>query len=531
MTTERQTKLITLGTLCFALFMVMLDSTVVNLAMPTIQRKLGASLAELQWIIDAYILVLASLLLTGGTLGDMFGRRKAFLGGLVLFTGGSLFCALSPSTEMLIGARALQGIGAAIMMPSTLSVLTNTFPDPKERAQAIGAWAGISGIAMAIGPLIGGAMVDSLGWQSIFLINVPIGLIALVVAWRFVPESADRAGRSLDLPGQVSAAVGLAALTYAFIEANSYGWTSARILTCFVVAALALSLFGFIELRSKSPMLQLGFFRNATFCGANLVGVIISFGFFGVIFFLSLFMQEVQGYSPVRAGLLQLPCTLAIAVTAVASGRIVGRVGSRLPMSLGLGMLGAGLLFLTALEPTTPYSSWWYWLVLIGLGMGLIMSPMTSAIMSTVPAARAGMASATANTLRQVGSVFGIAVLGNILTRRFTGQLSSALAAYHLPANVAKTIMGVASQGRQAMPTTMPPGVDAAAIGRTIGLSFTSGVHLALWVSGLLLLAGVPVALFMIRGTTPEAAPRVAEVATAERVHPSSQPLTGVDHE
>jgi EmrB/QacA subfamily drug resistance transporter len=511
-TTQRQTKLITLGTLCFALFMVMLDSTVVNLAMPTIQRKLGASLTELQWIVDAYILLLASLLLTGGTLGDMFGRKRAFLGGLVLFTGGSLLCALSPSTGLLIAARAFQGVGAAIMMPSTLSILTNTFPDPKERAQAIGAWAGISGLALAIGPLVGGAMVDNLGWQSIFLINVPIGLIALAVAWRFVPESSDRAGRSLDLPGQAAAIIGLATLTYAFIEANTYGWTSARILTCFAVAAVALSLFALIELRSQSPMLQLGFFRNTTFLGANLVGVIISFGFFGVIFFLSLFMQEVQGYSPMRAGLLQLPCTLAIAITAVASGGIVGRVGSRLPMTFGLGMLGAGLLFLTALQPTSPYSSWWYWMVLIGLGMGLIMSPMTSAIMSTVPAARAGMASATANTLRQVGSVFGIAVLGDIVTHRFTGQLGSALSTYHLPPSVARTIMGVASQGRQAMTAKLPAGVDPVAVGRTIGLSFTSGVHLALWVSGLLLLAGVPIALFMVRGTTPEAALRLAEV-------------------
>jgi EmrB/QacA subfamily drug resistance transporter len=514
-TTPRQTKLITLGTLCFALFMVMLDSTVVNLAMPTIQRKLGASLTELQWIVDAYILLLASLLLTGGTLGDMFGRKKAFLGGLVVFTGGSLFCALSPSTGVLIAARALQGIGAAIMMPSTLSILTNTFPDPKERAQAIGAWAGISGLALAIGPLIGGAMVDSLGWQSIFLINVPIGLIALAVALRFVPESADRAGRSLDLPGQASAAIGLGALTYAFIEANTYGWASARILTCFAVAAVALSLFAVIELRSKSPMLQFSFFRNSTFCGANLVGVIISFGFFGVIFFLSLFLQEVQGYSPIRAGVLQLPCTLSIVVTAVASGRIVGRVGSRLPMTFGLAMLGAGLLFLTTLQPTSPYSSWWYYLVLIGLGMGLIMSPMTSAIMSTVPAARAGMASATSNTLRQVGSVFGIAVLGNLVTHRFTSDLSSALHAYHLPADVTKAIMAVASQGRQAMPTGTLPGVDAAAIGHTIGVSFTSGLHLALWVSGLLLLlAGVPVAWLMIRGSAPQTAPQAAGVET-----------------
>jgi predicted MFS family arabinose efflux permease len=280
------------------------------------------------------------------------------------------------------------------------------------------------------------------------------------------------------------------------------------------VAAITLVLFAVAELRSKSPMLQLGFFRNATFLGANMVGIVISFGFFGVIFFLSLFLQEVQGYSPIRAGLLQLPCTLAIAVTAVVSGRVVARVGSRAPMTIGLALLGASLLGLTMLQPTTPYSSWWYWLVVTGVGMGLIMSPMTSAIMGSVPAARAGMASATSNTLRQVGSVFGIAVLGNLVTRRFTGRLSDALSSYHLPPGVTKAIMSVASQGRQAMPAKMPPGADAAAIGRTIGLSFTSGIHLALWVSGLLLFTGIPFALVMVRGTprpAPEVLPAVSE--------------------
>ena len=212
---------------------------------------------------------------------------------------------LAPSTSVLIAARLLQGVGGAVMMPSTLSILTNTFPDARERARAIGLWAGISGLAMAIGPLVGGTMVDRLGWQSIFWINLPIGIIALVLAARFVPESSDRAGRTLDIPGQITAIVGLATLTYAFIEANTYGWTSARILSCFIVAALSLSLFLFIEVRGTSPMLQLKFFRNWTFSGANLVGVIVSFAFFGVIFFLSLFLQNVQGYSPAKSGVLE----------------------------------------------------------------------------------------------------------------------------------------------------------------------------------------------------------------------------------
>ena len=235
---DRRTKLFTLGATCFGLFMVMLDNTVVNLALPTIQRELGSGLTELQWIVDAFVLFLAAFMLTGGTLGDLYGRKRAFISGLVIFTAASLLCALSPSVEILIAGRALQGLGAAIMLPSTLSILTNTFTDPKERAQAIGIWAGVSGIALAVGPAVGGIMVDSWGWQSIFYLNVPIGIVAMAIAIRLVRESKNPEGRSLDIPGQVLAIVGLGALTFAFIEANNYGWRSATIITLFVVAAL-----------------------------------------------------------------------------------------------------------------------------------------------------------------------------------------------------------------------------------------------------------------------------------------------------
>ncbi len=503
MTDLTRIKRITLGTMCFALFMVMLDSTVVNLALPTIQRELHASMSELQWIVDAFVLALASLLLTGGTLGDMYGRRRAFVIGVALFTGGSVACALAPSTSVLIGARLLQGVGGAMMMPSTLSILTNTFPDARERARAIGIWAGVSGLSLAIGPLVGGWLVDNFGWQSIFWINVPIGLVAIALAVRFVPESSDRAGRGLDLAGQITAIVGLAALTYAFIEANTYGWTSARILASFIAAGVSLTLFLVIEVRGKTPLLQLKFFRNWTFSGANLVGIIVSFGFFSVVFFLSLFMQNVQGYSPTEAGALQLPSTLGVMAAAIISGRIVGRIGSRLPITLGLVMAGAGLLFLTGVQADTSYSAFWYWLLLMGLGIGLIMSPMTSAIMGTVPPARAGMASATSNTMRQVGSVFGIAVLGNVVTHVFTNDLRTSLTAFKLPPAVAAKILAVAGQGREAVSNRSIPGVDMAALGQAIGQSFTNGVHVAMWVSGILLLCGAPIAYLTVRYTAP----------------------------
>jgi len=503
---DRRKKRLTLACMCFALFMVMLDSTVVNLALPTIQKPapvgLGAGLTGLQWIVDAFVLALASLLLTGGTLGDLFGRRKAFIGGLALFTGGSVLCALAPSTSFLIAARTVQGVGGAFMLPSTLSILTNTFPDARERARAIGMWAGISGLALAIGPLIGGTLVDRFNWQSIFWINVPVGVVALTMALLYVPESSDRAGRNLDLPGQVTAVIGLVALTYAFIEANTYGWTSARILVSFAIAAVTLTAFILIELRGRTPLLQLKFFRNGTFSGANMVGVIVSFAFFGVIFFLSLFMQEVQGYSPTQAGALQLPATLGIMISAILSGRIVGRIGARLPITIGLLMTGSALLALTSVQPDTGYASFWYWLLLMGFGNGLIMSPMTTAIMGTVPAARAGMASATSNTMRQVGSVFGVAVLGNLLWRPVTRHVLLTLHGLRLPAAMTATIVASVKAGGDAALTRMPAAIRQA-VATAFGAGFTSGLHRTLWVSSVMLFVAAPIAFVTIRRTAP----------------------------
>jgi len=316
---DRRVKLFTLGAMCFGLFMVMLDNTVVNLALPTIQRTLGSGLSGLQWIVDAFTLLLASLMLTGGTLGDLYGRKRAFMSGVAIFTAGSLFCALSPSVSVLIAGRAVQGIGAAAMMPVTLAIITNTFHDPTERAQAIGIWAGVSGTALALGPVIGGVMVDALGWQSIFYLNVPIGIIALVLTSRVVRESKNPEGRSLDIPGQLLAIVGLASLTYGFIEANTYGWGSTRLVTMFVVAGVTLTAFTLVELRTRSPMLDLSFFRNRTFFGANLVGLLVSFGFFSILFFLALFMQNVLGYTAAQAGVRQVPTTVAVMITSIVS--------------------------------------------------------------------------------------------------------------------------------------------------------------------------------------------------------------------
>jgi EmrB/QacA subfamily drug resistance transporter len=511
---NRRTKLLTVGAMCFGLFMVMLDNTVVNLALPTLQRELGADISGLQWIMDAFTLLVAALMLTGGTLGDLYGRKRAFMIGVAVFTAGSLLCALSPSVAMLIAGRAVQGVGAAIMMPSSLAILTHTFQDPKERAQAIGIWAGVSGISLAVGPAVGGVMVDAFGWESIFYLNVPIGLLALAICAGPVPESKSPEGRGLDIPGQILAIIGLGALTYAFIEANTYGWGSALIVGLFAVAAVTLVAFGFWERRTKSPILQLAFFKNITFSGANLVALLVSFGFIGMLMFLALFMQNVQGFTATGAGVRQLPATLAVMVFAVLSGRVVGRIGARVPVTLGMILIGGATLGFLGVQSATPYSHYWWVLAILGIGTGLVMSPITTAVMSTVPVARAGMASATQNTMRQVGGVLGIAVLGSIVTSGLSSTLATSLKTLNLPPGVAEKVAEMAQGGQNASTLPSIPGLDVSAIEMAVKDSFTAGLHHAVWVAGLVLLVGAVFSAVMIRDTSPKA--QLARQATAE---------------
>ena len=504
---NRRTKLLTLGAICFGLFMVMLDNTVVNLALPTISKELTAGLNELQWIVDAFILPLAALMLTGGTLGDLYGRKRMFLTGVGVFTAASLLCALSPSVHVLIGARALQGVGAAIMMPATLAILTHTFTDPRERAQAIGIWAGVSGIALALGPALGGIMVDGWGWQSIFYINVPIGVIAFVLTIIVVTESKSPEGRNLDIPGQILAVAGLAALTYGFIEANTYGWRSATIISLLAGGIVVLFFFWLWERQAKSPMLQFAFFRNITFLGANLVGLTVSFGFFGVILFMSLFMQQVQGFSATGAGLRMLAATLAVMVAAVVSGRVVARVGARIPIAIGMLLIAGAFLGFVGVQAETSYSHYWWLLTIMGIGLGLVMSPMTTAVMSTVPQARAGMASATLNTTRQVGGVFGIAVIGAIVTSIYIPKFTAALDALHLSPSVTQAVLEMAQQRGTPDPSQLAAaeaaGVPVNDILRALRETFTAGIHRGLLYAAAVVLVGAVVGAIMIRGTAP----------------------------
>jgi EmrB/QacA subfamily drug resistance transporter len=420
--TEANRKWWTLAAVSLGLFMIMLDNTVVNVALPSIQRDLGARLSELEWIVSGYALAFAALLLTGGKLADLLGRRLVYVAGLVVFAGSSLACALAPSAGFLIGARAVQGVGGALMSPATLSIITATFP-PRQRGTAIGIWVGVSASALAIGPLVGGLLTEHAGWSSIFYVNVPIGALAVIVSYLLIDESRDSSHEQrLDVPGLVTSALGLFALTYALIEGNSRGWTSGVILGAFVLAAAALAAFALLELRQRLPMLDLSLFRSGTFTGANTVVLLVTLAMFGVFFFLSLYMQNVLGYSAVQAGAAFLPMTLLVTVVAPLAGTLSDRLGSRALMTAGMAVVGTQLLYFSTLGEHASYWKLVPGMLLGGIGVPSVMTPASAAALSGVPNDKAGVGSAVLNSSRQVGGSIGIALMGAIMAHEIAGR-------------------------------------------------------------------------------------------------------------
>ena len=405
----------TLAAVAFGLFMIMLDNTIVNVALPSIERDLHVSISELEWIVTAYALTFAALLITGGKLGDLYGRKLIFVVGIGIFTASSLACGLAPNAGVLIGARMVQGVGAALMNPASLSIITATFP-PRERGQAIGIWAGVSAMALAIGPLVGGVIVENLNWNWIFFINVPVGIVGIVVSWLVIKESRDMSHeQSVDLPGLVTSSLGLFALTYALIEGNSHGWTSPEILSLFAAAAVLLVAFVVVEHRQRLPMLDLDLFKIGSFTGANIVAMLVSLGMFGVFFFVSLYVQNILGYSPTQAGALFLPMTILIIIVAPIAGRLSDRIGSRWLMGAGMIIVGISLLLY---QRVGLHSDVWTLLpsmLLGGVGMAMTMSPMTAAAMGSVPVDKAGVGSGVLNSFRQMGGSLGIALMGAIV--------------------------------------------------------------------------------------------------------------------
>ncbi|HEV8687396.1 MAG TPA: MFS transporter [Gaiellaceae bacterium] len=413
--TSQNRKWWTLGAVAFGLFMIMLDNTVVNVALPSIQRDLGVTLSDLEWIVTGYALSFAALMLTGGKLADLFGRRLIFVLGIAVFTFSSLMCGLADSGNELIAWRIIQGIGAALMNPATLAIISATFP-PQQRGMAIGIWVGVSAMALAIGPLVGGLLTEHIGWSWIFFVNVPVGVLGTVASFLLIDESRDDSHEQRpDIPGLLTSGLGLFSLTYGLIEANNYGWTSGRILGAFALAAVLLAAFVVLELHQRLPMMDLTLFKNGTFAGANLAMLLVALAMFGVFFFVSLYMQNILGFSAVQAGAAFLPMTLLITIVAPIAGKLSDRFGSRWLITAGLTLLSIQLFYYSGLGKDATFWDLLPALIVGGVGMSLAMTPTAAAVIRAVPTAKAGVGSATLNSMRQVGGALGIALMGAIM--------------------------------------------------------------------------------------------------------------------
>ncbi len=496
--TDSNRKWWTLGAMCFALFMVMLDNTVVNVALPSIQRDLHASISSLEWTINGYTLTFAVLIATGGRLGDIFGRRLMFLAGVIIFATTSATAGFAQDSTMLVASRAIQGVGAALMMPATLSIITNAFP-AAERGKAIGTWAGASALALSIGPVVGGALTEYVSWRAIFFINLPVAVAAIVATVFAVSESRDESiGRKVDYPGVAVLTGSLTAIVLALIEGNKWGWTSPTILALLVGGAIGLAAFVAIELRVSAPMVEFGLFRTRQFIGSNLVAFIITFAMMGTFFFMALYMQDILGYSALEAGIRFLPTTMVIAVIAPLSGRLADRLGPGTPMSGGLVVLAVSMFMFAGIDSGTTYSSLIVPFTLMGVGIALVMSPMSTAAMNAVSVQKSGVASGILQMSRMIGASVGIAATGAI----FQSQLGSGFD----PAQLA----------------TAPEQARA---------TFVDALASAMLLSALVVVLGLVVALTLVRGArakrvdapgaASESAKALPEVAVAEEARRS----------
>lgn len=488
----------TLIVVCVAIFMLLLDITVVNVALPKIAHGLKASFSDIQWVVDAYALTLASLLLTAGSLADLMGRRLLFAIGLGLFAATSLLCALAPTALFLILARGGQGIGGAIMFSTSLALLAQEFHG-RERGTAFGIWGATTGAAVAIGPLVGGVLTDTLGWQSIFFVNVPIGLAGAALTLARVRESRDPEGRKIDWAGTVTFTAALFALVLALILGDDHGWGSAEIVSLFAAAAVLLALFVLSQVVQEEPMFDLTLFRNPTFDGAALVAFGIASSMFAMFLYLALYMQTVLNLSPLETGLRFLPVSALSFFVAALSGNLSARVPVRLLLSIGLGLVGLGLLLMRGLNAGSHWTALLAGFIVAGAGVGFVNPPLASTAIGVVPPQRSGMASGINNTFRQVGIATGIAALGAIFQSSLTTQLAPKLTGTPLSGHVTQIAHAVAAVGAGEVLGSTPPSERARAT-LVIHSAFAHSMNDILLVAGLIALAGAVLALFMIRG-------------------------------
>jgi DHA2 family multidrug resistance protein-like MFS transporter len=489
---------IALAFMAISLLIISLDNTVLSLALPSIAEGLGASASQLQWIVDAYILVIAGLLLTMGYIGDRLGRKPVLMAGLVIFAAFSLGAALSNSTGMLIGMRAMMGIGAAIIMPATLSILTATFRDPRERAQAIALWAATFALGMGIGPLIGGWLLENFSWHSVFYINIPVIAVGLVGGGYYIENSKTEHPRRLDIPGAVLSIAGLFALVYAIIQAGMEGWTATHVLYAFGAAAVLLAAFILWELKSRNAMLPLYFFKNMSFTGANVALTLVSFGLMGAFFFLGQFLQSVQGYTPFQAGLRLLPMAVVSFISAAGSAKVAERLGTKLTVAIGIFIAAIGFFYLTRIAAVdASYLSIAIAMSITSLGMGLTMSPATNSVMGSIPVSQSGIGSAMNNTTRQVGAALGVAILGSILNATYLAWIDAVSWPAQLPAEAMEAIRN-SIQGAHIVAQQVPVPQLAQMIIDQSNEAFTAGSADALLVATVILAITAVITLIIL---------------------------------
>lgn len=520
-----QRRWLILGVLCFSLLVIVLDNSILNVAIPTIIKELGATNSQLQWIIDSYTLVFAGLLLTAGSLGDRYGRRGALQAGFAVFGIGSVLSALTTSADQLIATRAFMGIGGALIMPATLSIITNVFP-AEERGKAIGAWAGVAGLGGALGPLTGGYLVEHFYFGSVFLVNIPIVIIGVVAGFFLIPTSKDPSAPKLDLPGAVMSIVGLVALLYGLIEAPIEGWGAPKILASFGIGLALLVAFILWERHTDHPMLDVRFFANPRFSAASGSITLVFFAMFGSMFLLTQYLQFVLNLSPFETGVRMLPFAATMFFVAPTSAKITQKIGTKAVVSIGLGTVTLGLLSMTGLQVASTYGDVIWRLMMIAFGMALVMAPATESVMGSLPLAKAGVGSAVNDTTRQIGGALGVAVIGSVLSSIYGGAVRDAFVGTSAPADAVDAASnslggayGVAARLQEAGQ------IDTA--GHVLSVanqSFVDALHTGALVAALATFAGVVTALLFL----PSRARRDDEVEQAQEFAEEHPELAGV---
>ncbi len=516
LTVFRDRPIAALTTICLSVFVISVDATIVNVALPTLSRELNADTAQLQWIVDAYTLVMAGLLLSVGSLSDRYGRRGWLSGGLAVFAMTSVLAAQSNSSEALIAARAAMGVGAAVIFPTTLALITNIFTDPVPRAKAIGVWAAMVGVGVAVGPMSGGWLLEHFSWGSIFLVNVPIATVAIVGGMLFVPTSRDPSAPRVDMPGLIMSSVGVTALIYTVIEAPQWGWATARTVTGFGIATIVLTAFALWERRTSHPMLDVSVFANRRFSGGSLAVTAGFLTLFGFIFVITQYFQFIKSYSAFEAGVRLLPVAISIAVASALGPRMAERVGTTAVVAVGLAIFAGGLAWASTADAATPYLQIAGQMVLLGGGLGLTIAPATEAIMGSLSVDKAGIGSAVNDTTRELGGTLGVAIVGSVFASIYSRRIDSAPAISALPADVRST-MEHSTAGAYKVIGQLPA-VQAAGVRDAVNHAFLGGMQIGSLVCAAIALTAAVVVAVLLPARGRRSAAEIPEPVGSEAV-------------